>query len=169
MGIGEALVTYNEAVRRERAELVTSNEAVRRERAELVTLQEVAKASFADIPANAVGTVGRIKAYLEWVADPRPAFADTLDGEDKFAELIEQSRAQQDLASFYSIEVGVNPSTVWRWASGKSRPNKFVGKKLVVAVEAALRSALYVAVYDRRLARAAEADAEAADGNMVVA
>jgi hypothetical protein len=73
----------------------------------------------------------------------RVAFSDDVDGEDKFSALIEMARNYEDCTSFFLSEVGVNASTVWRWASGKSRPSRYVGKRLTEEVRQHLAAVLW--------------------------
>jgi hypothetical protein len=113
------------------------------ERAVLIGLRELANRNLQGASSQVTRIVGQIKAFLEWVDNPKPKFADDLVGQDKFAELVELSRQYQDCNSFYASDVGVNPSTVWRWANGKSRPSKYVGQKLAHEIEPRLAMVLW--------------------------
>ena len=120
------------------------------------TLRELAAADLHEIDSVcATRLVGQIKAFVEWLDDPRPTFADDLVTDDKFAELVELSRQYQDCDcnSFYVSDVGVNPSTVWRWANGKSKPSKYIGQKLVREIEARLAMVLWQLAEEEGLLR----------------
>ncbi|MDU6378181.1 MAG: hypothetical protein E6575_29520, partial [Bradyrhizobium sp.] len=73
----------------------------------------------------------------------RVAFADQVEGEDKFSGLIEIARKYQNCNSFFLSAVGVNAPTVWRWASGKSRPSRYVGKRLAEDVKSHVANELW--------------------------
>ena len=108
---------------------------------EIAALRRLVQRDLRNAGSGATRVAGQVKAFLEWIDDPKPAFAD--DGRDKFAQLIDLSRDYQDCTSFYISEVGVNQSTVWRWANGKSRPTKYIGRKLAHEVERRVAAILW--------------------------
>ena len=138
MAISESLVVAN-----------AETDAVRRE---LAVLEQVSNANLSGVSSVDLGLIAQVKAFSEWLSDPRPAFRRLAGEEDKFANLVALSRKQQDCANFYVTEVGVDASTVWRWSTGKSRPSKFVGQSLAREIEARVRSALYEMVLEQGLA-----------------
>jgi hypothetical protein len=115
--------------------VVAHDQDRQQERAVVAALRQALARGLSGASAEQIQIAGQIKAFIEWLDDPRPAFAEQLGADDKFPQLIGISRLYQDCTTFYVSDVGVNPSTVWRWASGKSRPSKFVGKRLVTEVE----------------------------------
>lgn len=115
------------------------------------TLRELAASGLQGASSQATRVISDIKAFVEWLDDPRLVFTDEPGRDDKFAELINLSRDFRELNSFYVSEVGVNSSTVWRWATKKSRPSKFVGTKLAHEVERLLANVLWQIACDQGL------------------
>lgn len=81
--------------------------------------------------------------FKAWLKDPRPEFnSQAKKDEDKFAELISLGSQFTDVVIFFSSEVGVSAGTITRWASGRSKPSKFVGPRLVQETKEAIATAL---------------------------
>jgi len=96
--------------------------------------------------------VGEVQEFVEWLQDSRPECTDGAPGRpDKFAALIALSRRYQKCSQYYLSQVGVNTSTVWRWANGESRPSKFVGEHIVADVKNQLTEALWQLIYENDL------------------
>lgn len=87
----------------------------------------------------------RVDAFIRWVDDPRPEFEAEHDGGDKFSDLIAIARKHTNCLDFLTLEVGVNGSTIWRWAKGKVRPSPYIGRQLVKDVQFHLVKSLVVA------------------------
>lgn len=98
-------------------------------------LRRLVNADLAGLDGEATRVAAEVRSFVRWLDDKRVPFADQVEGEDKFSGLIEIARKYQDCNSFFLSEVGVNASTVWRWASGKSRPSRYVGKRLAEDVK----------------------------------
>jgi hypothetical protein len=74
----------------------------------------------------------QLDALRVWCADPRPAVVDRLSGkDDKFADLIEICRQLPDCSPFFHKQLQLNPSTLWRWAMGHSKPPSYVAENVV--------------------------------------
>ncbi|GAB5461839.1 hypothetical protein [Hoeflea alexandrii] len=106
-------------------------------------LRKLATSDLSGLDSNATRVASEVRAFIQWIDDPRISFSSKIDEEDKFADLISIARNYQDCTSFFHSEVGVNTSTVWRWASGKSRPSKYVGKRLTSEIEVQLSAVLW--------------------------
>jgi hypothetical protein len=119
------------------------------------TLRAVVNTSPGAVRGKALKLLGQIRAFVGWLDDPRPAFARGVGGDDKFAALIELSRDHENLVSFFTQDVGVNATTVWRWATEKSRPSGFLGRKLVEEVEGRLAATLWEEASQEGLVREA--------------
>ncbi|MFY0690776.1 MAG: hypothetical protein JXR14_02505 [Paracoccaceae bacterium] len=89
----------------------------------------------------------RIDAYIRWVDDVRPAFTSEQGQEDKFSDLVALARKHTVCLDFLTLEVGVNGSTIWRWAKGKVRPSPYIGRQLVRDIQAHLIRSLVDASY----------------------
>jgi hypothetical protein len=120
----------------------------------LAALREVASRPFNDATSTETDAIGQVKAFVEWLDDKRPEFANSIGEEDKFARLVEIARKYEECSSFFLNEVGVNAATVWRWANDKSRPSKFVGKRIVAEIKPLLADVLWQLCYDRGLVAA---------------
>lgn len=88
-----------------------------------------------------VTVVRRIVEYRCFALDARPDF-DERNPDDKFSRLIDLCRQFERCERFFVEEVAINSTTVWRWATGRTRPSKFIGKTLA----AKLRSLLTVCI-----------------------
>jgi hypothetical protein len=131
---------------------VAAHNATRREQDDLLRdLRLSVKGGLKSATSEQTRLAGEIRAFLEWVDDPKPEFSEDVDGEDKFARLIELSRGYEECTSFFVSEVGVNASTVWRWATDKSRPSKYVGKRLAQEVKGVLSQALWTKAMEMQL------------------
>ena len=117
----------------------------------LARLRSVASPDLAFADGDATRVAKQVRQFVEWLDDGRPQFSEDLEGDDKFAELIEIARHYQDCTDFFVCEVGVNASTVWRWATGRSRPSRYVGKRLSEEVKNKLADVLWRLACDRRL------------------
>lgn len=99
-------------------------------------LRTLAHSDLSALTGEQTNVIGQIKTFIEWLDNPRPECTDGAPSRpDKFAGLIELSRRYQDCNRYYLSEVSVNASTVWRWASGNSRPSRFVGVRIVAEVK----------------------------------
>ena len=88
--------------------------------------------SNANLDSSKINSVERLTKYLEWLNDKRPEFVPLgANTDDKFSEFISLGRLYKNTAEFYIDEVGVNATTVWRWATGKSRPSKYLAVSLL--------------------------------------
>jgi hypothetical protein len=101
----------------------------------LAFLRGVVARDLRNLDSETTELLSQVKAFIEWVDDTKPEFATTLGGPDKFAALVELSRGYQECTTFYLRDVGVNSTTVWRWANGKSRPSKYIGQRVVADVK----------------------------------
>jgi len=119
-------------------------------------LRAVASADHASLRSAQTSVVAEVKSFLEWLDDPRPEVA--FGQPDKFAEIIELSRRYERCSKYYLSDVGVNVSTVWRWATGNSRPSRFVGQRIVPEVKIMVVEALWELCARHHLIRAAAAD-----------
>ncbi|MDU1906769.1 MAG: hypothetical protein E6772_18565, partial [Dysgonomonas sp.] len=106
-------------------------------------LRRLASADLAGLTGEQTRVAADVRVFVQWLEDERVAFADQVEGEDKFSGLIEIARKYQNCNSFFLSEVGVNASTVWRWASGKSRPSRYVGKRLAEDVKSHVANELW--------------------------
>lgn len=135
-------------------EAVAALNADQRHEQEVVrNLRALARADFSSADSRAIRVVSQIKGFLEWLDNPKPEFASASDSDDKFGTLVELARYFPDCNTFFLSEVGVNPSTVWRWANGRSRPSRFVGQKLVRELKLLLADLLLQEAYDVGLMR----------------
>lgn len=116
-------------------------------------LRKIASANLAGLSGEATRVAAEVRSFVNWLDDKRVPFADHVEGEDKFSALIEIARNYQDCNSFFLSEVGVNASTVWRWASGKSRPSRYVGKRLAEDVRVHVARELWSLSNDAGLIR----------------
>ena len=69
--------------------------------------------------------VDRLISYRKWIKNENPVFNN--GDNDKFPELISVFKKFGECDSYFSERVIINPSTIWRWATGKSRPSKILG------------------------------------------
>lgn len=116
-------------------------------------LRMLVSSDLAGLTSEETSLIGEIKAYLEWLDDPRPEVG--LDEADKFAALIALSRHYQPCSRFYLETVGVSESTVWRWAHGKSRPSRYVGGRIVADIKSLVADSLWQLCKERHLTRQA--------------
>jgi hypothetical protein len=93
----------------------------------------------------------RVDAFIRWRDDVRPAFDAEAKGGDKFSELISIARKHAICLDFLTSEVGVNGSTIWRWAKDKVRPSPYIGRQLVRDIEQYLIRSLVVAAFESKL------------------
>lgn len=93
----------------------------------------------------------RVDAFIRWEDDPRPEFDTEYEGGDKFSDLIAIARKHTNCLDFLTVEVGVNGSTIWRWAKDKVRPSPYIGRQLVKDVKFHLIKSLVVASYEAAL------------------
>lgn len=71
-----------------------------------------------------------LKAWCE-LSKPAVARRDG-DASDKFAELITICRRVPECATFFVEQLEINPSTLWRWSMGHSKPTSYVGANIVL-------------------------------------
>lgn len=100
----------------------------------------LARRSVAEISAPEFQDLERIRRLAQWITDPRPICAP--EGDDKFAELINIARDFEECNEFLIDRVGVNSSTVWRWATGKSRPSRYIIEKASADIQTLIAAAL---------------------------
>ncbi|MBL8845964.1 MAG: hypothetical protein JNN24_09375 [Hyphomicrobium zavarzinii] len=73
-----------------------------------------------------------ITALKTWCDDPRPAVTRRTSKEpDKFPELIDICRRIPECGPFFVKQLEINPSTLWRWSMGHSRPASYVANSVV--------------------------------------
>lgn len=113
---------------------------------ELVGLRKIRARNAKKETSEQARVRAEIVAFLEWEQDARPAFAD--DGNDKFAGLIELARNHEGCTAFFTKDVGVNLSTVWRWASEKSRPSKYVARHVSEDTRAKIIEVLWTKAFE---------------------
>lgn len=73
----------------------------------------------------------RALLYKNWLKKDLPVYDPDSEVEDKFSGLIQLARNFEETSNFFLNDVGVNSSTVWRWATGASRPSKYLAKYLI--------------------------------------
>lgn len=121
---------------------------LREEQSSTQILRDLVARDTGNLSSEQTHLIAQIKLFLEWLDDDRPEVAANAGDVDKFADLIALSRYYEDLTAFYVGEVGVNPSTIWRWAAGKSRPSRFVAEQIAKEVRRRLVDALTGLAYD---------------------
>jgi hypothetical protein len=136
MSIAELAGNYL-AEKNEDQKLEERDEAVR------AALVRVAHTDLAAANSAVTDVVSQVKAFVEWLNAPQAEFADRSSDGDKFAALIELSRRYQECNRFYLSEVGVNSTTIWRWANKKSRPSRYIGKRVVLEVKSLIANVLW--------------------------
>jgi hypothetical protein len=88
-----------------------------------------------------MGIVRRLVEYRCFVLDSRLDFSER-NTDDKFSRLIDLCRQFERCERYFVEEVAINATTIWRWATGRTRPSKFIGKTLATK----LRSLLIVCI-----------------------
>jgi hypothetical protein len=105
-------------------------------------LRSIAKLNLSNADSEVTELVSRVKAFVAWLDDAKPEFAEVRGQTDKFAELVELSRHYEDCMTYYLRTVGVNSSTVWRWARKESRPGRYLGRSAAADVKSRLTTLL---------------------------
>lgn len=118
-------------------------DAQKLESEKLAALRSISQSDTSRFNATQSELVSRVKKLIEWIDDERPSFASKSTAGDKFADLISLARDYQECATFFTQEVGVNSTTVWRWASGKSRPSRYVAQKVCEDIRNVLINLLF--------------------------
>lgn len=73
-----------------------------------------------------------IDSLRAWCADPRPPVSQRTNGAgDKFADFITICRRIPDCSPFFMKQLELNPSTLWRWSMGQSKPTSYVAASVV--------------------------------------
>ena len=98
--------------------------------ASLKKLEDGLSEAISTIPPDHVVDGGlRADLVQNWLISPLPIVA-SLGEQDKFAHLVEIARKSPTCSDFLLEDVDLDPSTAWRWSTGKKRPTKYVAQKV---------------------------------------
>jgi len=106
-------------------------------------LRSIAQQDLRGADSRKTELASKVKAFIEWLDDRKPEFAGVPEQADKFARLIDLSRGYEECTKYYLRNVGVNSSTIWRWANEKSRPTKYIGERVIAEVRTLLVQLLW--------------------------